>query len=62
MSITVSPYKASFQEDWDRFVRQANNGTLFHLRQFLSYHPPGRFEDHSLVFTGRKGPLVSASL
>ena len=58
MSITVSPYQPSFHAEWDRFTRQANNGTLFHLRRFLSYHPPGRFEDHSLVFTGRKGPLA----
>ena len=58
MSITVSPYQPSFHAEWDHFARQANNGTLFHLRRFLSYHPPGRFEDHSLVFTGRKGPLA----
>jgi len=35
---------------WDKFVWQANNGTLFHTRQFLSYHPPDRFNDHSLLF------------
>jgi len=55
MTLTVSPYEPSFREEWDRFVRQANNGTLFHLRRFLSYHPAGRFQDHSLIFTGPKG-------
>ena len=58
MTLTVSPYEPSFQEEWDRFVRQANNGTLFHLRRFLAYHPEGRFQDHSLVFTGAKGLLA----
>ncbi len=58
MTLIVSPYEPSFQEEWDRFVRQANNGTLFHLRRFLAYHPEGRFQDHSLVFTGPKGLLA----
>ncbi|MBN2415817.1 GNAT family N-acetyltransferase [bacterium] len=35
---------------WDEFVLQANNGTLFHLRKFLNYHPEGRFQDNSLLF------------
>ncbi|MFB0516406.1 MAG: GNAT family N-acetyltransferase [Candidatus Neomarinimicrobiota bacterium] len=58
MSLTVSLYQPSFQEEWDRYVREANNGTLFHLRRFLSYHPEGRFQDHSLLFTGPKGVLA----
>lgn len=58
MTISVSTYQASFEQEWDRYVRQANNGTLFHLRRFLSYHPPDRYEDHSLVFTGPKGLLA----
>ncbi len=33
---------------WDSFVLKANNGTLFHLRKFLSYHPDNRFKDHSI--------------
>jgi hypothetical protein len=58
MSITISPYQSSFREEWDHFVRQSNNGTIFHLRRFLSYHPEGRFKDHSLLFTGPKGLLA----
>ncbi|MDD3966459.1 MAG: GNAT family N-acetyltransferase [Candidatus Neomarinimicrobiota bacterium] len=42
---------------WDAFVRSANNGTLFHERQFLNYHPAGRFIDHSLVFMDGKLPV-----
>ena len=41
---------------WDSFVENSNNGTLYHLRRFLSYHPPDRFEDHSLLFH-KKGKL-----
>jgi len=42
---------------WDSFVSSANNGTLFHTRHFLSYHPKERFNDHSLEFY-KKGKLV----
>jgi hypothetical protein len=35
---------------WDEFVWSANNGTLFQTRRFLSYHPAGRFTDHSLSY------------
>ena len=43
---------------WDKFVSSANNGTLFHTRRFLSYHPEGRFNDHSLEFY-KKEKLIS---
>ncbi len=42
--------------EWDDFVRSSANGTIFHLRKFLAYHPEGRFTDHSLLFT-RKGKV-----
>lgn len=35
-------------EQWDEFVRTSDNGTMFHLRSFLGYHPEDRFTDHSL--------------
>ena len=35
---------------WDEFVLGANNGTIFHLRKFLNYHPNNRFKDYSLEF------------
>ncbi len=48
---------------WEAFTEGSNNGTLFHTRAFLNYHPPGRFEDHSLVFTeeGRTAALFPAA-
>lgn len=40
-------------EAWDEFVRSADNGTIFHQRTFLNYHPPERFNDHSLVIRSK---------
>ncbi len=34
---------------WDNFVFKSNNGTIFHQRLFLNYHPINRFKDHSLI-------------
>ncbi len=43
---------------WEEIVKKANNGTLFHTRKFLSYHPPGRFTDHSLIFNKNNQPYI----
>ena len=45
------PYKESRLaiEEWDNFVSGSDNGTIFHSRKFLSYHPKSRFRDSSLV-------------
>jgi hypothetical protein len=51
MNIDIQKYKPELETDWDNFVWQANNGTMFHTRKFLNYHPPERFEDNSLVIT-----------
>jgi len=37
------------KEDWDSFVDNSDNGTIFHKRKFISYHPKSRFKDHSLI-------------
>lgn len=36
--------------EWDLFVEQSNNGTIFHKLRFLSYHPKKRFAFHNLMF------------
>jgi hypothetical protein len=36
-------------EEWDSFVKNSDNGTIFHTRKFLSYHPKTRFKDASIV-------------
>lgn len=52
--LRVEPYHDSMAEDWDAFVwHESGNGTLWHTRRFLSYHPPERFQDASvLVYDG----------
>ena len=50
MTITVRKFTAKDTKDWDDFVKRSNNGTLFHSRRFLGYHPEDKFHDHSLIF------------
>lgn len=42
-------YSAKLEKEWDEFIDSSDNGTIFHLRKFLSYHPKGRFNDASFV-------------
>jgi len=48
-SLKIEKYTEDFREKWDDFVLESVNGTIFHTRRFLSYHPPDRFEDCSLI-------------
>ncbi len=50
MSISIKPYEDKYFKNWDKFVWESVNGTIFHTRKFLSYHPKGRFKDASLIF------------
>lgn len=50
MKIKIQPFTEADKNNWDDFVWRASNGTLFHTRRFLSYHPPQKFEDASLEF------------
>ena len=56
--IDIALYNENEHGFWDDFVKQANNGTIFHERKFLNYHPTGRFKDHSLVFLEKGKPLA----
>ena len=38
------------QELWEQYIQKSNNGTIFHLRKFLSYHQDRNFNDCSLLF------------
>lgn len=55
--IELVRFEPGMESLWDEFVWSANNGTLFHTRRFLSYHPAERFQDHSLLFY-KGGKLV----
>jgi hypothetical protein len=54
----VIRYEKKFLNKWEDFVASSNNGTIFHTRRFLSYHPPDRFKDSSLLFL-QKDKIVS---
>lgn len=49
-TLEVAPFTNDLSKRWDEFVWNANNGTLFHTREFLNYHPTERFQDASLIF------------
>ena len=54
----IEIYTEKYKEKWDAFVEHSKNGTIFHTRKFLSYHPPDRFEDFSLMFL-KDGNIMS---
>lgn len=56
MGIIVKKFKKE-EKRWDAFIDHSNNGTLFHRRKFLNYHPSDRFSDHSLIFE-KKGHII----
>lgn len=44
-------YEEKLRTDWERFVlKESINGTFFQTRNFLDYHPKGKFNDNSLLF------------
>ena len=56
--LKLSRFRTSDEQIWDSYVPKSNNGTFFHLRSFLNYHPKGRFKDHSIL-VWKKGKLFS---
>ena len=48
--VYVRRYCEEDRDRWDAWVANSINGTLMHTRQLLSYHPPERFREHSLLF------------
>jgi len=58
MEFKIEIYTDKYKDLWDKFVENSRNGTIFHTRKFLSYHPKGRFEDFSLMFL-KDGNIVA---
>ena len=56
--LEIKKFVEEESELWENLVKNSNNGTIFHTRKFLSYHPPGRFTDHSLIFHKKDKPFV----
>lgn len=50
----IIEYSEEWKDKWDQFVLSSDNGTMFHLRKFLSYHPKSRFKDASLLVIKNK--------
>jgi hypothetical protein len=45
----IRPYCAEDSGAWKAFLRDSNNGTLFHDLDFLAYHPSGKYDYRHLV-------------
>lgn len=56
--IEVVRYSEALRQQWENFMAHSHQGTLFHTRAFLAYHPPERFHDESLLFF-KKGKLLA---
>ncbi len=46
----IIEYSEKYRDDWDQFVLNSNNGTIFHLQKFFDYHTPGKFNFNHLIF------------
>jgi uncharacterized protein YqfB (UPF0267 family) len=58
-NIEVKEYTNDYHIQWDEFVRSASrNGGIYQERDFLSYHPDGKFKDASLLFF-EEGELIA---
>lgn len=54
----IVEYDPEKQRVWDEFVRDESvNGTIFHTRNFLSYHPDERFIDQSIIVYHHERPV-----
>jgi len=58
MIITIRKYEISLKKEWDKFIKSSDNGTIFHERDFLTYHIGRKFIDHSLMFY-KKNQLIA---
>ena len=54
----IRPYRTEEAAAWKAFLKDSNNGTLFHDLDFLAYHPPGKYDFRHLV--ALRGPHIEA--
>ena len=47
--LDIIKYNNNLKQDWNNFVSINTFGTVYHLREFLEYHPINRFEDCSIL-------------
>ncbi|MCD6419083.1 GNAT family N-acetyltransferase [bacterium] len=51
----ISEYTNSLRDNWNNFLKNSNNGTIFAHQSFFDYHPPERFKHRHLMFYDAKG-------
>jgi hypothetical protein len=51
--IEILKYSHNMNTQWDQFISDSFNGTIFHKRKFLAYHIDRVFDDCSLIFKKR---------
>ena len=56
--IQVVKYNNNFLDQWEEFVLKSNNGTIFQLQTFLSYHISKKIRDSSLLFL-KRGEIIA---
>ncbi len=54
----VIEYTEDWKEEWDKFVLESNNGTMFHMQKFFDYHEPEKFSFNHLMIMD-KGNIVA---
>lgn len=56
--LEIISYTDDWKDRWDDFVRESNNGTVFHLQKFFDYHQTGKFNFNHLIFL-RKNEIAA---
>jgi hypothetical protein len=58
LSLERIRYSSTWETAWEACVDRSRNGTIFHRRRFLRYHPADRFTDASLLWR-YKGEIIA---
>ena len=56
--LTITKYNDILFNEWEKFISDSNNGTIFQKQAFLKYHINRKFLDGSLVIK-KKGTIVA---
>jgi hypothetical protein len=46
----IEKYHPGLEKEWELFLTDSANGTIFHSQRFFRYHPASRFKHHHLLF------------
>jgi hypothetical protein len=62
--IEIIPYLPLYRKLWEKIVMESNNGTIYHLQNFLDYHQEGRFNNfhHLISVDGRIETVIPGAL